>query len=254
MSIGNTLPKAAWMVAALALCACDEPTKPSSMPSFDSYAARGADNGWPTLGDGAVQLSDNPNAPNYYVVVDGSGSMENVECSDGEPKLAVAKRALAAFLDRLPPGANVGVFAFDDDTMGERVRLAAEDRDAAKDAIRALRSGGGTPLSTAVAQGYEALMRQAVAQLGYGEYHLVVVTDGEASSGYAPEREIERLLEQSPVVLHTIGFCIDDDHSLNRPGYTLYKSANDPAALQSGLDAVLAEAPDFQLAAFEDES
>lgn len=43
-----------------------------------------------------------------------------------------------------------------------------------------------------------------------------------------------------------------DNHSLNRPDYTLYKGANNPEALMAGLDAVLAEAPNFDITQFED--
>jgi len=71
------------------------------------------------------------------------------------------------------------------------------------------------PLSVAIEHGYKALTKQASLQLGYGEYHLVVVTDGEANTGYEPNKAVQSVLTESPVVIHTIGFCIRGSHSLN---------------------------------------
>lgn len=47
------------------------------------------------------------------------------------------------------------------------------------------------------------------------------------------------------MVLHTIGFCIGEKHSLNQPGRTLYRAADNPEQLRAGLADVLAEAPSF---------
>jgi hypothetical protein len=61
---------------------------------------------------------------------------------------------------------------------------------------------------------------------------------------------VKEILAQSPVVLHTIGFCIDSDHVLNQPDKTFYASATDPEQLESSLKAVLAEAPVFDATKF----
>ncbi len=78
----------------------------------------------------------------------------------------------------------------------------------------------------------------------------MIVTDGEASSGEDPTKVVNELLKRSPVIMHTIGFCIGEDHSLNQPGRILYKSANNPGDLRKGLQNVLAESPSFDIAAF----
>ncbi len=87
-------------------------------------------------------------------------------------------------------------------------------------------------------------------QLGYGRYVLVVVTDGQASPGQEPAAQVNWMLASTPVELHTIGFCIGTDHSLNMPGRTVYKAADNPVALRQGLAEVLAEAETFDPAAF----
>jgi hypothetical protein len=91
---------------------------------------------------------------------------------------------------------------------------------------------------------------QARRQLGYGEYHMVVVTDGEASRYEDPRSIVDSIIATTPIVLHTIGFCIDARHSLNQPGRILYRQANDLEGLRKGLQDVLAEAPRFTVLQF----
>jgi len=78
----------------------------------------------------------------------------------------------------------------------------------------------------------------------------VVVTDGEASQGEDPRAEVNSIIATTPIVLHTIGFCIDSRHSLNQPGRILYRQANDLEELRRGLQNVLAEAPSFTVLQF----
>jgi hypothetical protein len=60
------------------------------------------------------------------------------------------------------------------------------------------------------------------------------------------------MLAETPIVVHTIGFCIGEDHVLNQPGRTFYLAADSREDLERGLDSVLAEAPSFDVAAFSD--
>ena len=63
--------------------------------------------------------------------------------------------------------------------------------------------------------------------------------------------DLNTLLKESPIVLHTIGFCIDSKHALNQAGRTIYKAADNPEALRQGLSDVLAEAPQFAVTKFK---
>lgn len=238
--------------ALLSACNGDKPEAVQSVSNL-TYSERGVDNSWPTPISGAdAKVSDNLVASNYYLVVDGSGSMFNAECSEGRKKLDVAKDALGSFVGKLPATANIGIYAFDKKGAQERLPLGNHSAKIALAHIQRLVAGGGTPLLSGVQAGVRSLGAQARQQLGYGEYHLVIVTDGVATSGYEPTPAINQLLKNTPIIVHTIGFCIDEQHSLNRPGYTVYKSANDPEALLSGLDAVLAESPDYQVGVFNE--
>ncbi len=216
-----------------------------------AYGLRATDNSWPTLGESTEAIAANLTSKNYYVVFDGSGSMAKQGCSGSRSKLSVARDSLASFAKSIPSDANIGLFIFDGNGRNERIPLGTGNRDSFIDAINSTRADGGTPLKSAINIGYLALEAQAKRQLGYGEYNLVVVTDGKASSEKeTPHSAVERVLEKSPVVIHTVGFCIDSRHSLNQPGKTYYKQANDANSLTKGLSEVLAESPSFDADTF----
>ncbi|MDC0662922.1 vWA domain-containing protein [Marinobacter sp. SS21] len=211
------------------------------------YALQSANYSWPP--NKAGEISANLMAKNYYLVFDGSGSMGLRDCG-GQDKLVVAKSAVLQFIDRLHADANIGLFVFDRQGARQRVSLTTGNRAQLQNAVQNVIAGGDTPLSKSIEHGFIALTNQAEKQLGYGEYHLVIITDGEASSGFQPTLKVAKILESSPVNIHTIGFCIDENHSLNQPGLTFYRAADDQEALTAGLNEVLAEAPDFAVLEF----
>jgi Ca-activated chloride channel family protein len=228
----------------------DTPTPPD-LPQVPDQPSSPAPDAWPPVRDGATASA----APtvNYYVVLDGSGSMSRRECTgDGDSrKIEVAVDAVRRFVEGIPAGANVGLAVFDRRDLSERVAIAANNRDAISEALTRVRAGEGTPLKSAIRLGFDKLTEQASAQLGYGEYHLVVVTDGKPDpKSEDPYNVVNDILEKSPVVVHTVGFCIDEDHVLNQPGRTYYTAASNPDELRQGLQAVLAEAPNFDATKF----
>jgi uncharacterized protein with von Willebrand factor type A (vWA) domain len=129
--------------------------------------------------------------------------------------------------------------------------LASDNKQAFLTAVNNSQTGGGTPLKSAIAEGIRRLGAQARKQLGYGEYHLVVVTDGEADYGEDPKEVVNFVVANTPVVIHTIGFCLDDRHSLNQVGKTDYKAATSPEDLVKGLKDVLAESESFSVDNFK---
>lgn len=224
-------------------------------PSLASYALR-AENSWPSLeetgggaGNGAAPAAD-LFAANYYVVLDGSGSMNKVACSAGKAKIEAARIALNSFATSVPANANLGLAVFENRGIGEVLPLGVGNRQAFKQAVAQVQAGSGTPLRSAIGLAYDKLVEQGRRQLGYGEYHLIVVTDGIANEGEDPTDTVNRMLAESPVMLSTIGFCIGEEHSLNQPGRAYYRAADNPEALRKGLQDVLAEAPAFDLIDF----
>ena len=237
------------------------PPAPASPPPAASMGAAGQpgyalnpSNAWPPVANaGSAQgLAPDLFSVNYYVVLDGSGSMNESDCSEGKRKIEVARTALSAFARSVPAQANLGLAVFDRRGLSERLPLGQDNRDGFSQAVERVQVSANTPLKSAVELAYSRLLDQGRRQLGYGEYHLVIVTDGLASPSQKPTSAVNRILAESPVVFHTIGFCIGERHSLNQPGRTYYRSANNPQALQQGLETVLAEAPDFAVSQFGD--
>lgn len=241
------------LVFAALASGCDDGSgaKSQAPASAAPAAASGPQLTWPPLADKATPLAGNPLAKNYYLVFDASGSMSEAKCTAGEPKLDVARRAVAAFSQRLPADANVGLATFDSRGVRELVPLVPGSQRAIGEALDGLHAGGGTPLLDAVRLAHRQLREQGAKQFGYGEYNLVIVTDGEYQPAHQdPRAEVDRILETSPILVHTIGFCIGDTHSLNQAGRTLYKAADNPQQLTEGLQAVLAESESFDVAKF----
>ncbi len=184
---------------------------------------------------------------NYYIVLDGSGSMRKAECSDGRQKLDVAIEALQLFARSLPSDSNFGLAVFRSGQIKEITPLSPAKHDIR---IPTFQPEGSTPLKSSIGFAYERITQQAKKQLGYGEYNLVVITDGQASEGQNPTGVVNAMLQESPVILQTIGFCIGINHILNQPDRSDYKAANSSAELQRGLKEVLAESTDFRVDSF----
>jgi Mg-chelatase subunit ChlD len=254
----NNVWKALSLAGTLSLAACESSTnapatevKANTKTNASTYSLRGIDNSWPPAIEKQQSISSNLLAKNYYLVVDTSGSMNERGCSVTKPKLEVAKGALRQFVSKLPADANIGLLMFDNGRAKETISIGPNTHSSITNAIQSVKEGGGgTPLGTAIRSGYNSLTDQAQTQLGYGEYHLVIVTDGYADKGNEPDNIVRSMLKGSAINIHTIGFCIDENHALNLPGHTIYKSAGNPKALMEGLDSVLAEAPDFQISGF----
>jgi Mg-chelatase subunit ChlD len=238
------------------------PTKPvtnqtpvadsSGVGRLNSYGLNGVRDDWPNMADASALDLQDKLAKNYYVILDDSGSMKSNVCAKSHvSRLSAAIDALSAFAEGLPQLANLGVMSFDGGRFSELLPIGKQSPMAIGGLSQRMMANGNTPLATAITRGYEALRQQASAQLGYGEYHLVVITDGEASEGEYPDKIIERILTESPVDIHTIGFCIGEDHVLNQPRYLSYQAADDVQALRQGLQDVLAEAPTFTVSSFE---
>lgn len=254
--------RAAALVAVVLFAgACDRaPPAPTAKNAPKASAAtpskRPLTPAWPVAATGGAEdktaAKGSLFARNYYVVLDASGSMNDASgCSGGQVKLEAARKALAAFADSVPADANLALQVFDRSGIREWLPLATGNRDRFHAALGNVRASGGTPLRDAIDLAYRKLAVQGAKQFGYGEYHLVVLTDGEANVGQDPVGVVDEILARSPVVFHTVGFCIGTEHSLNQPGRTLYRAADNAEQLRQRLGDVLAEAPVFDSAQFK---
>ncbi len=251
-----------WAIAAavlVAACPSDAPVPssspvPGSSPPDPSAAtAEPRDDGRIEIPLDSEYASDEASlARNFYFIFDGSGSMRE-ETGRGcqgdqrfEDKLAGAQWAVREFLGKVPEEINIGLYVFDDKGRDERLALGRDNRGEFLAALDAIRAGGGTPLARSIRFGTDQLIEQYKRQLGYGEFRLVVVTDGKADD--IPEAALYATRYGVPI--YAIGLCIGESHPLRRHAVS-YRAADNFADLARGLEETLAELPAFDLTEFE---
>lgn len=190
--------------------------------------------------DGAISLDRN-----LYIIVDGSGSMESSSCAAGyKNRIEAAKWAVEKFVKDVVPGdVGLGLLIFDSRGMYERVPLGKNNRGLILQEVVNMNGGGGTPLSESLVIATKALVKQRAKQLGYGEFQIVVATDGQADvsrgAQYALQNEI-------PII--TIGFCLDKDKEHPLAKYsTSYRNTQDPQQLFEALEETQAELPEYDV-------
>lgn len=223
-----------------------QPTYPTSMAErlLPPWPPAAADNG-------QMPLAEAPLGKNYVLIFDGSGSMAKHGCSGNRNKHEAAREAVLDWADTLPEDAGLGLVVFDRSGFSVRVPLGFGNRAQFRNEIHKVVPDRSTPLAAALDIAEDMLTTQGRRQLGYGEYTIVIVTDGVADDIAALERGVNRVLATSPIMIHTIGFCVGSEHSLNRAGRTVYRAADNAEELRRGLDDVLAEADSFDISGFK---
>jgi Ca-activated chloride channel homolog len=209
---------------------------PSSTLSAPSIFQQSLSSSTSMTPDTSLELADDVLAKNYLVILDDSGSMKG-------QKMQEAKEAMTIFCQSVPHNANLGLATFKGD-CSVKVPLGQNNRSEFLAAVQEAKATEGTPLCRAITKASEELSRQKLRQLEYGEYHLVIVTDGASSDG-DPRQIVESINRTSAIVIHTIGFQIGTNHSLNQSGKVLYQSAQNKTELSKMLDNVLAESNEY---------
>lgn len=255
------------MVAVLALFSggCDDSSKSANKqkpppakkaeapkPQPEPAPAKEEKRNWPYItGEYKVPVADNLLARNFVLIFDGSGSMQDVDCSGGLTKCEAAKAAVMEWTKSIPPQANLGLVVFQSGSNQLTVQdIRSGSRDNFTQTVQSIQPGGKTPLSNAFQSAYGMIEKQAQSQLGYGDYTIVAVTDGAANDPARLTKVVNAILALSPVNIYTIGFCIGGDHSLNQKGRIFYKAADNPEQLRQGLSEVLAESDEFDVTEF----
>ena len=183
-------------------------------------------------------------ARNFYFIFDGSGSMSESltkQCKGDKrfsSRLEGAKWAVEQFLPLVPRDVNLGLWVFDTNGNSERVALGPDSRGPFLVEVKKIRAGGKTPLTESIEQGVNRLARQRDKQLGYGEFRLIVVTDGEATG--RPLLQAVAYARERRVPIYTIGLCLSTDHALRKSSVS-YRPADSIEALKLGLEETLAE-------------
>ena len=177
-------------------------------------------------------------ARNFYFVLDGSGSMRDACSGRQSRKIDQAKEAVAAFMAVVPTNANLGLIVFDARGSREVLPLGSNNRQLFLQAVAAIEADGGTPLNGSIIFGINRLVEQRAKQLNYGEFRMIVVTDGEASDG--PISKCGEHSRKTGIPIYTIGLCMSGGHALMNYSIT-YRDASNKAQLKAALEETVAE-------------
>ena len=190
---------------------------------------------------------------NFYFLFDVSGSM-NEYCAR-ERKIDGARTAIYQFLEKVPDDVNIGLLflGVTDNQHGIRevVPLGKNNKEKFREAIDNIEPEGGTPLGNATYWGMQTLIDQYKKQLGYGEYRLIVITDGLASFPSEFREQLEELRRYPFIALYGIGLCIEGDDLLKSHSLS-YTDSHDYEELGKALEATIAELEQFDPTEFEE--
>ncbi|GAB5404190.1 MAG: hypothetical protein Aurels2KO_24210 [Aureliella sp.] len=185
------------------------------------------------------------------IVFDDSGSMDDRMSSTGERRIDTAKQALTNVLDELPADTRVGVLALNSQVNGSSwiVPLGRIDESDWRSNVASLEAVGGTPLGDYLKTGANALLEAREKQI-YGEYRLLVVTDGEANDPALVDAFIPQILGRG-LTIDAIGVDMQSDHSLATK-VNSYRRADDDTSLQEAISQVFAETSTDDMDASDD--
>lgn len=185
---------------------------------------------WPPASN---ELENDLLMQNYLVILDDSGSMQG-------QRIEQARSALLTLAKTLPKQHNLGLILLNEK---KQIELAVNNREAFTNLVKTVKANGHTPLKQSTKNGFKLITKQASKQKGYGDYHVIIVTDGESSDG-SPISVVKSIVRQTAVQIHVVGFHLKN-HELNNPEFVDYQTANNSAELIKAFEAVAAETNQF---------
>ncbi len=222
------LLKTGVMLGGLTACEPNPPSSPQSyqppLPlttSLEPWATPTTPN-WPHR-EGIVALDEKALQINIMIAFLPSTLMEHGNCLGQISGLKRAQQHLGAWLRHRPPESQVGMVQFDRQGLREIRPLGRYD-DAE---LLALLddfsvSQAALPLKDGIELAYRRLTQQAESQGGFGEYHLVIVSDGQFFTAQDPTSLLQHIAQTSPIALHSLGLCLPDLSPLNQPNIMIF--------------------------------
>jgi hypothetical protein len=196
-----------------------------------------------------------PPPAKIHLILDASGSM--LAEMDGHPKLDVARDAIAALADQLPPGTQVGLRVYghrkrstdagaEEDSALE-IPLGALDPAVLRSTLQTLRARGKTPLAFSLREA----VRDVQLAASSGPVMVLLLTDGgdDTSSRGGAVQAAAGLGKLNGVTLHVVGFDIPPPsvgqlQDMAKAGNGRYWAAGKADDLRAGLAEVLLGAPE----------
>ncbi|MYK19885.1 VWA domain-containing protein [Candidatus Poribacteria bacterium] len=189
--------------------------------------------------------ADDIHKDNIVVILDASGSMQEKFSGDQtKSKMEAAKAALQEVLAKVPNDTWIGLLVF----SGANIRnewvypLGEKETQKLIAAIDLPQPGGGTPLGKYIRIGANRLLEERAKQYNYGNYRLLIVTDGEASDAAQVEHYTPEILNRQ-IRVDVIGVDMKTDHMLAQV-VDSYRRADNPGELMAAVSQILAETGD----------
>ena len=173
------------------------------------------------------------------IVLDDSGSM-NEKMSGGVKRIDAAKKAIDAVLKQFPPDTRLGLLLLNGEKSKKHWAIPLEHLSVpqATRRVDSVMADGGTPLGDRIREGADALLQLRVKQI-YGNYRLLIVTDGEANDARLLDQYLPDVLSRG-LIVDAIGVDMKQNHSLATRVHS-YRRADDGAALSKAIQEVFAE-------------
>lgn len=186
------------------------------------------------------------------ILVDVSGSMDDeVEGEGGrrEKKIDIARRAARDLVEQFARYADshrdepvlLGLYEFSERSGADCrpvIPMGPPDRNRADDALARMRARGGTPIGSAMIVG-----KRELDATGLSRRHLLIVTDGENTTGFDPDRVAVRLAQRPDAErpsLYFVAFDIAAERfSRVRDAGALVLGAANASELNATLDSLL---------------
>ena len=180
------------------------------------------------------------------IVLDDSGSM-NERMSGGVRRIEAAKKAIEIVLKQFPADTKLGLLLLNGDRSKQHWAIPLEllSVPQATRKVESVIADGGTPLGDRVREGADALLQLREKQI-YGNYRLLIVTDGEANDAKLLALYLPDVLSRG-LIVDAIGVDMKQNHSLATRVHS-YRRADDGAALSKAIQEVFAEKVDSNAA------
>ena len=185
---------------------------------------------------------DDIHKDNIVVILDASGSMQDKFSGDRtKSKMEAAKAALQQVLANIPDGTQIGLLVFSGANIHNEwvYPLGPKDTEKLIAAIHLPHPSGDTPLGRYIRIGANRLLEQREKQYNYGNYRLLVVTDGEASDADKVKHYTPEILNRQ-IRIDVIGVDMKTDHMLANV-VDSYRKADNPGELVAAVSQILAE-------------
>jgi len=180
------------------------------------------------------------------IVLDDSGSM-NERMSGGVRRIEAAKKAIETVLKQFPADTKLGLLLLNGDRSKQHWAIPLEHLSVpqATRKVESVIADGGTPLGDRMREGADALLQLREKQI-YGNYRLLIVTDGEANDAKLLALYLPDVLSRG-LIVDAIGVDMKKNHSLATRVHS-YRRADDGAALSKAIQEVFAEKVDSNAA------